>query len=159
MGVKREADGKPVVHVEAGWKPAVPVREDDLLMAFSTAVFLGPERELAEWCAGVFWVITAHNPGGNVRAAAANQADDVRMQASLEGLERLPLAGCSPDLSHREDGWAVRFPSREAAVDLARRFGQRAVYEVRGGELWLIDLEGKWPVHPVGGLLARLRGK
>ena len=144
---------------QAGWKPAVPVGEDDLLTAFSTAVFLGPERELAEWCEGVFWIITAHNPGGNVREAAANQADDLLLQRALAGLERLPLAGCSPDLSHREDGWAVRFPSREAALDLARRFGQRAIYEVRGGELWLIDLDAKWPVRSVGGLLSRMRGE
>lgn len=159
MGVKREAGWKPAVPVEAGRKPAVPVGEDDLLKAFSTAVFLGPERELAEWCEGVFWIITAHNPGGNVRAAAANHAADLQMQSAMGGLERLPLAGCSPDLSHREEGWAVRFPSRDEAVDVARRFGQRAVYEVRGGELWLIDLESRWPVLALGRLLPRMRGK
>ena len=142
---------------QAGWKPAVPVGEVDLLTAFSTAVFLGPERQLEEWCEGVFWIITAHNPGGHVREAPVNQADDLLMQSALEGLARLPVAGCSPDLAHREDGWAVRFPSRAAALELARRFDQRAVYEVRGGEMWLIDLAGKWPEQSLGDFLARLR--
>ncbi len=129
----------------------------DLHTAFLNAVFLGPARELAEWTAEVFWIITAHNPGGNVRPASDNQAADHRMQAELEGLDRLPVAGCSPDLAHREDGWAVRFPSRSAALALARRFDQRAIYEVRGGELWLVDLEEKWPEQSLGAFLARLR--
>ena len=142
---------------KAGWKLAVPVGDENLHEAFSTAVLIGPRKKLAEWCAGVFWIITAHNPGGHVREAPVNQADDLLMQSALEGLARLPVAGCSPDLAHREDGWAVRFPSRAAALELARRFDQRAVYEVRGGEMWLIDLAGKWPEQSLGDFLERMR--
>ena len=138
-------------------KPSNLVVGTTLQEAFSNAVLIGPRKELAEWCTGVFWIITAHNPGGHVREAAANQADDLQLQAALEGLARLPVAGCSPDLAHREDGWAVRFPSRAAALELARRFDQRAIYEVHGGEMWLIDLAGKWPEQSLGDFLARLR--
>lgn len=142
---------------ESGRPPAPRTGEDALLEAFTGAVFLGPARELEAWCAGIFWIVTAHNPGGRICSAAANVSADLRMQAELAQLERLPVEGCSPDLAHREAGWAVRFPSRAAALDLARRFGQRALYEVRDDGIRLIDLEGKWPEQFLGKFRERLR--
>ena len=131
--------------------------EMTLWRAFEEVVFAGPAEALREWAEGSFYILTAHNPGGVVRDAAANLRADLLLQAALSGCERRPAAGCSPDLAHREDGWAVRLPSRAQALELARRFGQLALYEVRRGGLVLVDAAGIRPDSRLGPFSARLR--
>ena len=131
--------------------------EMTLWRAFEQVVFAGPVEALRAWSEGTFFILTAHNPGGVVRDAAANLRADLLLQAALAGCDRLPAAGCSPDLAHREDGWAVRLESREQALELARRFGQLAWYEVRRGGLFLVDAEGRRPDAALGRFASRLR--
>ena len=69
-----------------------------------------------------------------------NQREDEALRRSLElqGLSFFRVTGCSPDLSHREPGWAVEIPKSDA-ISLGRRFGQRGIWWVEGDELTLIS--------------------
>jgi hypothetical protein len=87
-----------------------------------------------------FAIITAWNPGGTTLDDAANGiADEVLHRELLDlGLAPFRVTGCSPDLSHREPGWAVAV-SKVEAIALGRRHRQLAIWQVRSDDLWLVD--------------------
>lgn len=85
-------------------------------------------------------IITAWNPMDRDVSMEENQREDEALRQSLE-LQALPffrVTGCSPDLSHREPGWAVEIPKSDAIV-LGRRFGQRAIWWIEGDDLTLVS--------------------
>lgn len=87
-----------------------------------------------------FAIITACNPGGTTLDEAANGIADEVLRRELEelGLAPFRVTGCSPDLSHREPGWAV-VVSKVEAVALGRRHRQLAVWRVIDDHLDLVD--------------------
>lgn len=91
---------------------------------------------------GVF--VTAWNPGSGARDAAANRAANVRLAAELAPWRHLPHEGVG-DGGWREEGFFVLDLADDAAVALARRFGQVAIVAVRHGEAARLVLTGVAP--------------
>jgi hypothetical protein len=71
---------------------------------------------------------------------ALNELADHALRRELEelGLALFRATGCSPDLSHREPGWAVVI-SKVEAIALGRRHRQLAVWRIKDDALILID--------------------
>lgn len=86
-----------------------------------------------------FAIITAWNPMDRPTGASENQTADEALRSRLESLGdfRFRATGCSPDLSHREEGWAAAI-SKSDALDLGRQFEQRAIWWIESDELHLI---------------------
>jgi hypothetical protein len=89
-----------------------------------------------------FAIITAWNPKHRSVTDAENRNEDEALRRNLElrDLSYFRATGCSPDLSHREPGWAVEMPKADA-ITLGKRFGQRAIWWVAGDELLLVNCD------------------
>jgi len=76
------------------------------------------------------YVMTAHNPGGQIVSDAANAAAEARLAAELErrGLTWWPAAGGDPSWTHVESGAAVIEVDEADAVALGAEFGQEAIF-------------------------------
>lgn len=92
--------------------------------------------------AGCWAWVTAHNPGGRLRDAERNLADQCRLEARVEQLgvtairgRSIAAAGAWPS----EESLLILGMAREAAIALARDFGQEAlVVGVRGAPAELV---------------------
>jgi hypothetical protein len=87
-----------------------------------------------------FAIITAWNPMDRKRPVEDNTREDEALRRTLE-LQMIPYfraTGCSPDLLHREPGWAATM-AKEEAIGLARRFEQRGIWWVEGDDLILVS--------------------
>ena len=87
-----------------------------------------------------FAIITAWNPMDEPTSAEENRQRDEKLIQLLE-LRQIPYfraTGCSPDLSHQEPGWAME-AEPEVALEIARRFRQRGLWQVEEDHLWLVD--------------------
>lgn len=97
---------------------------------------------------GAAWaVVTAHNPG-HIVAYEDNARRDRELAADVKilGAPTLRADGVSPDGAHREPGVAIALSQREA-VELAKRFGQSAIFWFDGEGFWLIPaLVGDAPI-------------
>jgi hypothetical protein len=103
---------------------------------------------------GPAWaVVTAHNPG-RILAAEENARRERELADAVRalGVPTLRADGVSPDGGHREPGVAVALGQVEA-VELARRFGQSAIFWFDGEGFWLVPaLVGDAPIGlPVRG--------
>jgi hypothetical protein len=99
-----------------------------------------------------FAVITAWNPEGQIQSRDTNDRLDQQLTRKLESIAsaKVRADGCSPDLKHREPGWAVGIP-REQAVEIGREFGQIAVFWVENDTLFLLPcIDKSHPEEPVG---------
>ena len=104
-----------------------------------------------------FAIITAWNPMDRPATRRENDLADEALRRSLE-LRQLPylrVTGCSPDFSHREPGWGARL-SKEDAIRLGKRFGQRAIWWVENDELILVMCEDGNET-PLGSFQLRVR--
>lgn len=97
-----------------------------------------------------FAVVTAWNPMDRKCSDHANNLADAELKALLEqgGLGPFRVTGASPDLDHREPGWGFA-SSLEIALEIAGRFGQRAIWWVDADALHLVELVNPNP-EPVG---------
>ncbi|HCQ01453.1 MAG TPA: hypothetical protein DIT99_12520, partial [Candidatus Latescibacteria bacterium] len=86
-------------------------------------------------------VITVFNPFGRVLDTAENEMrNDVLSESlSIRGLEFRPVLGRSPDSNWPEPSFAVHGLSRVEACKLARRLGQRAVFELDADEFRVVS--------------------
>ncbi len=91
--------------------------------------------------AGAFAVITAADPRGQVMTSDANRwyHEELRSLLADRGLAVVPAAGVSLDGEHREDGFAVSI-DQAGAVEIARRFGQSALFWFDGSDFWLVPV-------------------
>jgi len=108
----------------------------DLWESYKTSVFLC-HQPLGDHIN--FAIISAQNPHGDVKHHQLNMTLDCQFETRLN-TENLPyrrLIGASPDLSFREQSWAVMC-DKAKAVELARKFRQNAIYWVEAGELYLV---------------------
>jgi len=103
-----------------------------------------------------FAIITAWNPMDRATSDAANHKEDEALRTILADLQtpHFRAAGCSPDLSHREPGWAVAI-DKPAAIELGKRFQQRAIWWIEGDNLLLIPCDGA-TAEDLGSFAARL---
>lgn len=104
-----------------------------------------------------FAIITAWNPMDRPTPLEANLAADEALRRLLRN-RRIPhfrATGCSPDLSHREPGWACAMP-RQDAIELARRFDQRALWWIEDDRLLLVDC-ADGAAEAIGSFGSRLR--
>ena len=92
--------------------------------------------------AGSFAVITPFNPHGQKISPGENQArlDRERQELDDRGLRHLRVDGLAPDGTHCEEGYAVELP-RDAARDLAERWGQSAFFWFDGSAFWLVPAD------------------
>ena len=88
---------------------------------------------------GSFAIITAHNPMDQLQSKEENRKRNIQLLHCLEklGVRTLPVVGCSPDLTHREDSFIVSV-SLNTALSVGRKFDQRAVYWVQNKNLYLV---------------------
>jgi hypothetical protein len=100
-----------------------------------------------------FAVLTAENPAGENDEDAPTRAEEQAREAGNDralaslvdtlGADAIPFVrvdGTAPDGSYRERCVAV-VQSRDAAVDLARRFDQLALFWFDGDAFWLLPAE------------------
>ena len=89
-------------------------------------------------------VITAHNPGGRVRAADVNEREHGRLLDAVRGLglEAWRAAGGDPQWEHVEESVAVLGLDDRQARELGTRFGQDAVFCWRRDELVVLACSG-----------------
>jgi len=104
-----------------------------------------------------FSIVTAWNPMDELTPLEANEKRDGELRGMLElrGISYFRATGCSPDLSHREPGWAMVVED-EVALGFAREFRQRGLWRVVGDRLWLVDCEDG-SAEEVGGFSDRMR--
>ncbi len=102
-----------------------------------------PERHrrvLAESTLGEqFAIMTAFNPHGRDHSAEDNARRDRQLRTALSemGVPWVCADGWSPDRTHREPGVAVVL-DQAAAQQLARDYGQSAIYWYDHGVVWLV---------------------
>lgn len=75
-------------------------------------------------------VLTAWNPGWERPGRAANEANNRRLEAELDliGADVWPAVGASQRDDHSEPGFIVWGMTAERGCEIARRFGQFAIY-------------------------------
>lgn len=90
---------------------------------------------------GLVHIITAHNPNGRPRSQSANDLANERLRLHLgEVAEAIEEVECSSSSgSWAEQSFAVAGLSRAEAVEAARRFGQRAIFEIESDELRVVS--------------------
>jgi hypothetical protein len=76
------------------------------------------------------YVLTAHNPGGQVIPDTENARAEERLTAELErrGLTWWPAAGGDPSWTHVEPGAAVIGADEDDMLALGAEFGQDAIF-------------------------------
>lgn len=87
-----------------------------------------------------FVIVTACNPEGRNLSADENDSKHKQFLADIQSrnLKCWPVAGCSPDLIHKEQGLAV-VTHLETGLKFGRDYRQEAVYFVENGELFLVN--------------------
>lgn len=105
---------------------------------YKSTVFLMDESTALR--SGSFAIVTAWNPEGITVSSEINEIADAVLHRELEklGLTPFRVTGCSPDLSHREPGWAAVLSKLEA-IALGRRHRQLGIWQVVDDELILVD--------------------
>lgn len=80
-------------------------------------------------CRAVY-VLTAHNPGGQIASSGANASAEARLTVELErrGLAWWPVAGGDPSWMHVEPAAAVIGIDEADALALGVEFGQDAIF-------------------------------
>lgn len=86
------------------------------------------------------YVITAHNPGGQVASETANALAEARLTAELErrGLTWWPAAGGDPTWTHVEPGAALIDVDKTDVLALGAEFGQEAIFMLTPAERRII---------------------
>lgn len=110
-----------------------------------------------------FFIVTACNPEGKQVDDDANRKAAERLEEEVGrlGYESFAVTGGNKDFSHAEPGLGICC-SRPVALDLARRFRQLAIFEVRNGRVSLISASGETSAEEDVGLWEDLlcpRGK
>ncbi len=87
---------------------------------------------------GSFAVVTAHDPEGRDLDAAENERRNEALANRLTagGISFAAVDACSPDGKHRESSVAIETPL-EPSIELARDFGQVAIFWFDGSRFWI----------------------
>jgi hypothetical protein len=100
--------------------------------------------------------VTAYNPMSCPKDDAENRARDAALGEAIRaaGLAAARAEGRAPEGDWREPGWALLDAARDAALDLGRRFGQRAILWGLAGRAGVLDCRTEaWVVRPIRAVL------
>jgi hypothetical protein len=127
-------------------------RFPETILSFSTEPVLEidlreipSERAIADLSAAgferPFAVLTAFDPGGRDLSPGENERRRRELDARLtaEGYEFAHVDACSPDRAHCECSVAVVM-SQKKAIELAREFGQVAIFWFDGVRFWILGV-------------------
>lgn len=93
-----------------------------------------------------FAILTAHNPEGIICNVNLNNFYDADLRESLithgEVQYFHPVIGCSPDMSHQEESYAIETP-KNRAYEIAEKFNQNAFFWVDKGQLSIVPVKLK----------------
>lgn len=100
--------------------------------------------EAEPWSGPETWIITAHNPFGQVQSRVLNQAATDRLAAILQqrGWPTWRAVGKSPDGTWSEDSFAVVAPGHDVLV-LASLFDQDAIFRVVDNHVDVVTADGR----------------
>lgn len=111
-----------------------------ILPEYLETVFIGTPPA-AGWPSD-FHIITAWNPKRIVPEPQNHEADArLRAQLEQEHFEHFRITGCSEDLTHQEASWGIIGVPSERAIQIGREYGQNAVFEIIGGEAFIVSCE------------------
>lgn len=86
-------------------------------------------------------IVTAYNPAGFEIDEETNRSRHRALGMAVAGLATIPSVGSAPDGSMPESGFALLEVSLGYAIDLARDFGQRAIYEWTSDALHIVGVD------------------
>ena len=86
-------------------------------------------------------IVTAYNPAGIEIDEQANIDRHRRLGDAVAGFSTVATVGSAPDGSMPEPGFALQEVELSEALDLAREFGQRAIYRWTPDELAVIGVD------------------
>ena len=123
----------------------LPYMPSGLPTAYFETVFRLPDQ--SGQTTSTFAIVTAYNPMDEPCSVQINHAADEALKALLddEKLEAFRAIGGSLDMSHAEPGWAIA-TSLPVALEIARRFHQRALWWIENGELHLVNCSDPTPI-------------
>lgn len=95
-----------------------------------------------------FAIVTAFNPMDRKLSHDENRLADQSLKNLIKdrNLSHFRATGGSPDMSHSEPGWAIE-TNLESALEMARKFNQRALWWIEDDELHLVDCSRTTPLH------------
>lgn len=86
-------------------------------------------------------IVTAYNPAGCEIDEETNIDRHRDLDIAVSGLETIPTVGSAPDGSMPEPGFGLLDVSLSDALDLARDFGQRAIYQWTYDALTIVGVD------------------
>jgi hypothetical protein len=91
------------------------------------------------------YVLTAHNPGGQVAPDAANALAEKRLTAELDrrGVTWWPAVGGDPSWTHVEPGAAVIDAGESDMLALGAEFDQDAIFVLTPADRRIVSCTGK----------------
>ena len=86
------------------------------------------------------FIITAYNPMDVKLPDDENRSRNQTLLAKIRscGVESLPIIGCSRNLSHQEPSFLIN-SSKNQAILWANEFNQRAIFEIKNNELFIVS--------------------
>lgn len=125
----------------------------ELLNLYSNTVFLLDEVQALP---NPFAIITAFNPQGKSQPLKQNESQNEALRSELENVLHHTVIGASPDLTHQEPSFIVQI-SKPAAVGLAHKYDQNAIFWVEGDELHLVPVLMQGDEVSIGQFRERIR--
>lgn len=111
---------------------------DDLMALYSQTVFLFRSLEDGH-LPNPFAIITASNPLGQILSKDENDQRNRQLQKELSHVLHEKIIGASADLEHQEHSFIVQI-SKPAAIGLALKYDQNAIFWVEGDDLHIIPV-------------------
>lgn len=93
-----------------------------------------------------FFILTGWNPNGKEADFGDNSDRDNEIEREIKKLRHFRVTGHSPDEKHAEPGWGF-VCSEKRVLEMARKYQQLAIYQVKGDQLTLISADGKKRVN------------
>lgn len=114
---------------------------DQIWEAYAQAHLVAPQGNLPD--EGI--VITAYNPHDDLLPAEENQRRDQALHAilTLRGLSPIRTLASDGRGGFEEPGYAVSGLALDQALQLARRFDQRAIYRITADGIQVVDSSGR----------------
>lgn len=127
---------------------------DDLVALYSQTVFLFRplnDRHLPN----PFAIITASNPLGQLLSDVENTERNQSLKSELANVLHEDIIGASVDLNHQEQSFIVQI-SKPAAIGLALKYDQNAIYWVEGDDLHIVPVAMSGDEISIGSFRQRL---
>ena len=102
------------------------------------------------------FIITAYNPMDEKLPDDENRSRNQTLLAKIRsyGVASLAIIGCSRDLSHQEQSFLIN-SSKNQAILWANEFNQRAIFEIKNIELFIVSCKQADKIISIGSFLDR----